>query len=206
MEEFKKLSEITNPDVRNTNYAVLDPELREFRSMTLKDIYNSVARIELSASVPEDIRSQFNVAKNLAIYTWFCYPFHQSAEFRAYATLEMALRIRLGHKEEDKVGFRKLLDEALKKDLFKDSEFSGFKRRQQIEDPMKQFIKFLQEEGHKINITPSPPRKTHSELMVEGLPIGRNYLAHGTNALHPGSLGTLETCADMINQLFPATQ
>lgn len=69
MEEFKLLSSLTNPDERNLFWVAIEPSAGTSRSLTLDDIYDSVSEISLDDIVPEDIKSQFNVAKNVAVYT-----------------------------------------------------------------------------------------------------------------------------------------
>ena len=69
--------------------------------------------IKLDETVPEEVRSQFNVARNLCLYSWYCYSFHNVACFKAYSTIEMALRIRLDKPEEAISSLRFMLEEAL---------------------------------------------------------------------------------------------
>lgn len=90
---------------------------------TIEDLYKDVESIVLSESVPDDVKSQFNVARNLALYTWFCYSFHQVSDLKAFSTLEMALRIRLG-KSETKSGLQRLVRKAIELGWIKDGDFS----------------------------------------------------------------------------------
>ena len=43
----------------------------------------------------------------------------------------------------------------------------------------------------------------YSKTLPKVMSSLRNDLAHGSFTLHPGSLFTLQNCAEIINQLFP---
>ena len=175
MEELKKLEELQNSDKRNLHFCIIDHSTGKQRPLDVKDIYSSVERIELSEAVPEDIRSQFNVARNLAVYSWFSYSFHQISELKAFSTVEMALRSLLG---KHKHGFRGLTTKAVNSGLIKDLGFSH------IEKP------------ENSNST------EYSAKLQDIMPALRNSLAHGNTTLHPGSVSNLRICADFINQLY----
>lgn len=174
MEEFKKFEDITQPDERNLFFVVYNNDTGEQRTLSLEDIYRSVDTVILKDSVPEDIRSQFNVAKNIAIYSWYSYSFHQVADLKAYATVEAALRLSL---QKQKESLKELLKIALKRGMLKDSGFSHL-----TDDSKKQ--------DEWVNKIP------------DFMPDLRNSLAHGGTTLHPWSILNLKICADLINQLF----
>ena len=73
MEEFKHFKEIMQPDERNLHFVSVNRKPFKSRKFTLDQIYASVAEVNLIDAVPEGVRSQFNVAKNLAVYSWFSY-------------------------------------------------------------------------------------------------------------------------------------
>ena len=118
MEKFKKLEEITSPDIRTTYFVLVNHETGKKREFSIKNLHDEVETIELDETVPEEVRSQFNVARNLCLYSWFCYPFHNVACLKAYSTIELALRIRLGKSEETVSSLRSMLEEALAKGFF----------------------------------------------------------------------------------------
>jgi hypothetical protein len=60
--------------------------------MRIEDIYLGVERIRLNDNVPESVRSHFEIARNLILYSWFVYSFNVVAEMQAFASLEMAVR------------------------------------------------------------------------------------------------------------------
>ncbi len=175
MEKFKEFENITKPDRRNLGFCKINNETGETNPLELKDIYNSISSVQLANRVPEQIISQFNVAKNLTVYSWFSYSFHQIAELKAYSTLEMALRLKI----KKDYGLKKLLQEAVRLDLIKDKGFSH------IADKIKD-----------IDAT------TYSKELPKIITDFRNKLAHGSTMLHPGAILSLRICADIINQLF----
>ena len=111
----------------------------------------------------------------LGVYAWFYYPFHQVAELKVFATLEMALRLRFPNV---KGGLKKLLTVAVDNGLIVDDGFSHI----------------LPRENDSAN---------YSKKLPELISSMRNDLAHGTVTLHPGSLFTINNCAEILNQLFP---
>jgi hypothetical protein len=79
---------------------------------TIESIYSLIQPITLGSTVPDEIRNHFETAKNLALYSWFVYSFNVVAAMHAFASLEMALRIKSGDK---KTPFKGLLDKAFNK-------------------------------------------------------------------------------------------
>ena len=61
---------------------------------TIEDLHGLVAPFELASSVPEEIRWQFDTARNAFVYSWYCYDLVTLAEMHAYGALENGLRIR----------------------------------------------------------------------------------------------------------------
>jgi hypothetical protein len=79
VESLKSLSELTEPDVRNLYFIVTDEVSRASR-LTLEEIHQEVSAIILYESIPPNIRSHFAQAQNLAVYSWFHYPFNVTAQ------------------------------------------------------------------------------------------------------------------------------
>lgn len=174
MEEFKSYDSLTEPDERNSFWCVIDNDSGDTRPLSLEDVYHSISSVSLDSTIPDDIASQFNVAKNVAAYSWYCYPFHQVCEMKAYATVEYALKQRLDRQWP----FPKLIKKSISWGLIKDKGFSHLKESMN-EDSIE-----------------------YSKSLIEIMPALRNGLAHGGTTLHPGSVSTLRICADFINQLY----
>lgn len=140
----------------------------------LKELHTEINAIELISVVPEDIVSQFNVARMLAVYAWSYFPLHQVAEMKAFSTLEMALRIRLS--QNNKVAFKALLEKAVENGYLRDDIFSEFSSLKNV--------------------------NAYSIKLPKVLSSLRNDLAHGSTSLNHGSVFTLRHCATIINSLF----
>lgn len=140
----------------------------------LKELHTEVKNIDLIPQVPEDVVSQFNVAKMLAVYAWSYLPLHQAAELKAFSTLEMALRIKLAPNK--RTTFKVLLDKAVENGYLKDDIFSAFPSLRNI--------------------------KGYSAKLPNLVSSMRNDLAHGDTSLNHGSVFTLRHCATIINSLF----
>jgi hypothetical protein len=193
MESLKPLAEITEPDFRNQIKVYINQRTGDIRRNTLKDMHEAVSDLQLGANVPEDIQTQFAVAQNLAVYAWFCYRFHMTAELQALATIEFALRLGLKPTTESERHFKTMLRTAVKKGRIKDSGFHYFP----APPTKKQTV-----------ATKSGPKIVHSysELLVELLPSMRNDLAHGASTLFDGAPGMLRITADIINQVFATSK
>ena len=183
MEEFKKFEEITLPDNRNTDFVIINKQTGKRREYGLEDLYEEIKLIGLHEVVPKDIRSQFNVARNLSLYTWFCYSFHNVSTLKAYSTVEIALRIRLDKSEKDRTSLWKMMREAVNKDFIKEKHF-GHILEQSLDAQSKHFV----------------------EVLPDAIAYLRNLEAHGSTALGPMSVMVLRICADIINQLFDKSE
>jgi hypothetical protein len=189
-ESLKLLDEITVPDPRSAMYVVVNLQTGEQRPITLDDYYQAMASLELNESVPEHIRDHFLTARHLAIYAWFVYRFTMAAQLQAHASLEYALRERLGYADDERPpALRKLLNMAVRKNLFRAENFRDWP-------------------GHQRQDGDSE-RRQNADSWVAQLPeffsYFRNDLAHGSSTLFPMHGVVLRTIADAINQLYPAT-
>lgn len=163
MEEIKALEEVLKSDQRWLSF-----EMQNHPEKDLENWYCEIAAIPLSNQVPEEIRSQFNIASMLAIYTWLYYPLHQISELKAFSTVEAALRSR-----------------------FPECHRKSFKK----------LIQFALERGYVSSSSAIQPYQLMQ--LPDYIADRRNDLAHGSTTLIPHSKGTLELCADIINQLYP---
>jgi hypothetical protein len=114
MEKLKLLEEICEPDIRYRSRVDLDKTAGTVSENTIESIYRLIQPITLGSKVPDEVRSHFETAKNLALYSWFVYSFNVVAALHAFASLEMALRTKSGDK---KTPFKGLLDKSLNRKL-----------------------------------------------------------------------------------------
>lgn len=176
MEEFKPFHQLFEADERWKFFVLRHKSTGQTEPYTLQARYDAIASIELHPSVPDDILDEHNTAKMLCVYAWLYYPFHQAAEQKAFATLEMALgRIYPNIKKD---GLKKLLSRAVNNGVITDAGFSHIKADES--DPMK-----------------------YTRTLPNSIPDLRNAHAHGERLLHPHSEFTVRNCAEIINQLYP---
>ena len=193
MESLEPLAEVTEPDVRQKFWVALDLSNGTQRPFTLDDFHHRAASIELHGGVPEEVRSHFETARHLIIYSWFYYPFNVTAELAAYTSAEFALRTRFNDR---KTPFKSLLQKAVDTKLVSDSGFSIPKlRAERIREHNEAMPADFQ--------TPEPALlREYSDVLTKAIPYLRNQLAHGSTTLHNHGARTVRICAELINQLF----
>ena len=170
MENLKSLNEIHEIDQRH----VLLGEITG-RVLNLEKLYNAVSTINLNSTVPEKIRGQFNVARNMAIYTYFMYSLAPEVHMKTYSVMEMALRDFYGG--DKKTNLKTLVRKAVESGVIQDA---GFRH------------------------VPDNQENSYSKNFIDAHPKLRNSMAHGTSLLTHDCVGHIERCADFVNQLFPA--
>lgn len=175
---LKALNQVTEPDRRNSYYVVERTD-GKVGPLSLEDLHRWASRMTLRASVPEQVREHFAQAQNLAIYSWFYYPFNVTAQFLAFASVELALRLRLQPKAKTPK-FKTMIRQAVRLGLIKDEGFMVAQGRNYETEPR------------------------YVDVLIETMPSLRNDLAHGSSMLHNQALSSIQTCADFINQLFTA--
>lgn len=174
MEKFKKFDEIQKYDERFDMFAGASAYNSDLPSgLTLKDVYEIVEPIELIDNVPEKIKSEFNIAKNLYVYSYYSYPFKTVSDLKSISTLEYALRTFYNVKDKQK-GLRKHLNRAIREAR----------------------IIYLDSKDEKKTIE-------EQILRASFLPTSRNNLAHGSSNLYfPTDNKIITVCANCINQLY----
>jgi len=193
MELLKPLLEVNEPDVRQKCFVAFDLTDGTTRPFTLEDFHRRATSIELHAGVPENIRSHFETARNLILYSWFFYPFNVTAELAAYTTVEFALRTKFNDR---KAPFKMLLKQAADGGLIKDQGFSVPVRKATT---IREYNDGLPADFQ----IPEPTLlRNYSDTLAHTIPYLRNQLAHGTTMLHNHGASTVRICAELINQLF----
>ncbi len=119
MERLKPREQVLLPDVRYQNSANLDYSTGILTELTIDTTYEELEKVDLNDHVPESVRSHFEIARNLVLYSWFVYSFNVVAAMQAFASLEMAVKEKTGDK---KGSLKSQLDK-----VFKGRQFtSGF--------------------------------------------------------------------------------
>lgn len=220
MQEFKSFEDITTVDVRNTYFALRNRITGETRPQELKDHYDSVTRFNINYAAPETVRSRFNTAKNVLLYTWFVYDFYPVAELQALSALELALRERIGEKELKKLkkkkplGMRTFIEYAADNKWIKNEDFSAY-HRAPMEQARNDYLSRKAEEMHAKGLDsieidygeiqmPAENTTDYLGILMDTVHKIRNIHAHGETMLYPVSVWmTFEVCSDFINALFP---
>jgi len=67
--QFKALEDILKPDFFSDILVKIRPDGTQEKAV-VTDWYNQIASIDLHENVPPVIREQFDVAKNILLYSW----------------------------------------------------------------------------------------------------------------------------------------
>lgn len=202
---LKPLEKICCPDDRQSTL-----------SANLEDVHGVLSEIFLHKKVPIDVRQLFETAKNVSLYSWYVYRFHQVAELVGYSSLEMALKLRYRKEIPDAKPpmLKGLLLHAKDNNWIADEGFSDrMKRARRYAETQKTYeaIQQMKEEGESERIVDDPTEEEVCIAMEKMDVVGgivssaasvRNDLAHGSTTLDPKSIATLRTISEVINQLF----
>jgi hypothetical protein len=178
----------------------------DFHQVDLGSLHGFLKAMVICACAPEDVRLQFETAKNLMLYSWCVFEFHTVAEMHGYGTLELALRTRLpeakrtfkrkGREITVPEDLRPLLRTAFEKGLINPAELPAWKRVQEDRETLPSIPGY----------TPLAPLTVEQwfQGVLDHLPDLRNGLAHGGRRLYlVASVKQLHLCADLINALYP---
>lgn len=184
-EEFRQVDEMFKADQRNLDA----PHVFAGQPTSAEMFREWVAEHNIPPECPEDLHIQFDVARNLYVYSWYVYRFTSPAQAQAYATLELALRTRfeeLGIKfNKKRDGLSTLLKKAIKHGFLKDGGFPHLQHSPRADS--------IDLEGTE-----------WCEQLPKFVSTFRNSFAHGGTTLLnlPVSLMALETTSAVIRQLY----
>ncbi|WP_063332084.1 hypothetical protein [Marinomonas sp. TW1] len=116
MEKFKSLDELTKLDPKHEQLAMLTHALPD-----LEKTHHHLSQEVLNDTVPDELKGQFNVAKNMALYTYFFFALAPEVHLKTYTVIEHALRLKANTKKH--LGLRKLLEIAVKEGWICDADF-----------------------------------------------------------------------------------
>lgn len=173
MEEFKSLEELTQLDEKHRLVGAITGAVPDLEKM-----HQLLSEEELNHTVPEELRDQFNVARNMALFTYFFYALAPEVHLKTYTLIEHALKIKANSGRS--LMLKRLLAMAIEENWISDS---GFRH---LESPSKD--------------------NSWCKTMLDGIPHLRNSQAHGSTFLVGDCLHHIRVCADFINQLFPSQQ
>ncbi len=207
VDSLKALEEVFNADPRNEQYDI-------------QEWHRNLAEISLNRNTPIEVKQLFENAKNIALYTYFSYRLHQSAETIAYSALEQALKFKF-EQEQNRINFKKkpkrleqYMDIALEQGWITDEGYESSRNIAIGRVEQRKILEIIESQKLKEGIDIPVPEASEVEIVEEmktmrvaehRLHAGRhvrNYLAHGNGGLAPTSFGTLRCIAEEINQLF----
>ncbi|UEQ03180.1 hypothetical protein LMS44_18120 [Halomonas profundus] len=165
MEELKSLDELTEMDEKHRLMGAVCGGVP-----SLEKMHDFLSQERLNRPVPEEIKGQFNVAKNMALYTYYFYALAPEVHLKIYTLIEYALKLKV--KPEKHMMLGKLLRVALTNGWVSDA---GFRH---IENPS--------------------PDNEWCKAMLKGIPGLRNSQAHGSSMLAGDCLHHITVCADFI--------
>ena len=201
VEPLKPLDEVCEPDARRLGWSILNHATGEVRPLQFADHYRAIEGITLDDAVPESIRTLFNTARNVLVYSWHVYRFTVVAELQAYSTLEFALRERMGlGGNSDGPGLAKLLRRAARAGVLSDDAFASL--RSQRPWPVVTGNSIIDANADPEVVT----SRGHVAILAEALPMLRNTLAHGSSSVWPHALSTFRLIAAAINWMFQAQE
>jgi len=198
-DNFRELNALTLPDIRQSMFVVVNEKTGTHRPTDVADIHKGLCSLSLSSKVPDDIRVHFDTARNLLLYSWFVYRFMQIAERQAYASAEMALRMKLPPDPKKKCRMlRDLLQDAVAMGIIRAEGFTHFR---EIVSERNDLRMSLPSEIRN-SALPEPDAAAYLANLVEMLPALRNGLAHGNTRLDHHVWFTMNITCDLINQLY----
>lgn len=184
----------------------------------LRSRHSSIASIQLSDSVPEQIRIHFETAKNVYLYAWCVYRFHMVAEHYVFSTLELALRERLHELslvptgKGNPRGLADLIRLAASHSLITNERFepgeamARWRAEHRLSEKVRQKMEAegLTEIEYNLADAEVLPEDHLNwvEHYAEHMPKIRNLHAHGTDMLYPTVLHSFVVVANFINQCY----
>lgn len=212
--DFEKLQDPLKPLDQ-----VYEPDERQkYFTGSLADVHAEVSTITLNENAPLEVRQLFETAKNLSLYSWFAYRFHQVSELICFTALEMALRLRYEDENPDckkRMMLKGLMIHAKNEMWITNDGFPSLPETAKHSAHYKKRTSLMRTHDFDKNPTLRIEEPTEQEILEEMKNVDivdtvvktaaniRNDLAHGSNTLHPHSIATLRRTSEIINQIYP---
>lgn len=205
VETLKPVDQVLTPDSRWTlGYA-----------LTLEGHHAEVARFELHAQVPEEVRQHFENARNTWLYSFYAYRLLSVALLMLLVSCEAALKARAQQEGQGHIrSFQKLMNLAIQNQWLMDSgfpqslEIRALRRSQDRErhSVLRESVIRMGRPDPGPWRPPSEGDQTIAKGAAQLLPELRNEVAHGETLLHPNVSDQFRLVCELINQLFPAPE
>lgn len=212
---LKKPEEAYLPDSRNISFGL----------NTIEEQFNRINRYELAGYVPEDVATQYEVARNIYLYAFNAYRFYMVAQHQALIALEFAIKECFGMDEikaygkkiKKGKGLACCLRYVFDKEILDNADFPMWINRRRMDAEHKfRMGKFeeLKEKGldrislnyDEINYEEHTLEFDYLEVLSNYFPETRNDHAHGTTSLHNDVLITFEDVSIIINKIFKSNE
>ncbi|MDD5384231.1 MAG: hypothetical protein PHG89_05050 [Gallionella sp.] len=210
--------EINECDQLRLPGTVCKPDVRTQQRL-VESQYEAIARFKLNETVPIDVVTHFETAKNLYLYAWFVYRFYPVSEQQALASLEFALRERFPdlvkeQKGQRGFGLKKLMNHAIENnhinnEMFTTREHWAWNRAEmrhsfeKMQEMMAAGLESMEWSNSEVVVTQEDLDCDWLGIFKETIPKIRNEYAHGSGQLKPADTHTFEMVVEIINQLYP---
>jgi hypothetical protein len=172
---------------------------------SLEGHHGLVASIMLNDRVPEDVRQQYENARNAWLCSFFAYRLLSVAFLTLLVACESAIRACAAAEGYQKHALERLvtlLKHVLSERWVLDDGFSAASDREQQRDDQRRLLMLIGEADIGSWFGPADDQE-HSRALVDALRHLRNSLAHGETLLKHNLSHEFQAVADFINQLFP---
>lgn len=175
----------------------------QYFGRTLERHHDTVAAVNLSEAVPEEVRQQFETARNTWLYAFFAYRLLQVAILMAHTTVELALKEKARREGlSNEMSFHDLLGKAIKCHWIADQGFSVAANQAQSWEEHRELLRLMGEPDCG-PFSPSADNQAYAKQLAQTIRLIRNDVAHGETLLVHDISPIFRTIAEFINQLFP---
>jgi hypothetical protein len=218
-------------ELRTPESSLLPDARSVMDGITPEYLCNSVKQFELAEYVPENIKHQYDTARNLYIYGYHVYRFYVIADKQLYSTLEFAIRECIGEDElkryllqkrkekkgNPSLGLRLYIGYLIEHKLIQNEDFPQWhhSRAQHAEHQYMLGVSKKMDKENLDSYTLDPDEidldAYHFDLdltkvLSETIPALRNGLVHGSSSLYPGRIGHFEQTSIIINKMYERTR
>jgi len=188
---------------------------------SIQDQYDGIVEYVLADYVPEDVVTQYEVARNLYLYAYNVYRFYMVAEHQALVTLEFAIKecigsdeIKLYGKEIKKgQGLAACLHYVFDKGLVENVDFPIWRhhrkadaeekfQRKKIKEMIDKDLDSIEVDYAEIDYEEHTLEYDYLSVLSKIMPNIRNNHAHGSNTLHNNVRTTFENVSTIINKIY----
>jgi hypothetical protein len=211
-DELRTPVNVLAPDKRNFYFGVTSIEI----------LYKEIQLFQLNPVVPDDIKIQFDTARNLYLHSFYVYRFYVIVQSQVLSTLEFAIRDCIGKqalsefKAQEKrfsMGLRLYMEYLARHQLIQNEDFPIWhtRNRQAAEEAYRaevlvkmkaQGLTEYQWDESQIDESAFDVEWNYVEVLCETIPKIRNDYAHGSKTLHNQVLRSFQNISIIINKMY----